>query len=370
MEIDRRNILAGATLSFASAFLPSISNRGFAANREQHLVSACRYADGRCAILVVTPHGRVVREIPLQGRGHDFAYHHHSGVVVAFARRPGRFAIAFNSRNISPPVLFAPPEDRHFYGHGTISPDGRLLYATENDFEAARGIIGVYDVEARFARIGELESYGVGPHDIVLLPDQKTLAIANGGIETHPDSGRAKLNLATMQPSLCFVDRNSGDLLSRHVVPKDNHQLSLRHLTVGRAGTVWFGCQWQGAHAATPALLGSASMNQPIALLEQSEIIAKPLLGYIGSVALSGNGRWLAASAPRAGCIVYFDMQTRGELMVEAIEDGCGLAPVNSADFAVSSGHGVLRRQSALTKAYDDRVIDGLSFDNHLRSLF
>ena len=37
-------------------------------------------------------------------------------------------------------------EGRHFFGHGVFSPDGKLLYATENDFEAARGVIGVYDV--------------------------------------------------------------------------------------------------------------------------------------------------------------------------------------------------------------------------------
>ena len=32
------------------------------------------------------------------------------------------------------------------------------------------------------------------------------LFIANGGIETHPDLGRMKLNLHQMEPSIAFVD--------------------------------------------------------------------------------------------------------------------------------------------------------------------
>ena len=44
-----------------------------------------------------------------------------------------------------------------------------MLYATENDFEGARGMIGIYDVTARFKRIGEFPSHGLGPHDLAFL---------------------------------------------------------------------------------------------------------------------------------------------------------------------------------------------------------
>ena len=43
------------------------------------------------------------------------------------------------------------------------------------------------------SRIGELASFGVGPHEVVLMPDGATLVVANGGIRTHPDRDRAKL---------------------------------------------------------------------------------------------------------------------------------------------------------------------------------
>ena len=42
---------------------------------------------------------------------------------------------------------------------------------------------------------------------MLLMPDGETFVVANGGIETHPDYGRAELNLETMDPSVAFVDR-------------------------------------------------------------------------------------------------------------------------------------------------------------------
>ena len=49
--------------------------------------------------------------------------------------------------------------------------------------------------------------------------DGKTLAVANGGLDTVPDAGRANLNADTMEPSLTFVDRGSGELLAKHALP-------------------------------------------------------------------------------------------------------------------------------------------------------
>ena len=46
-----------------------------------------------------------------------------------------------------------------------------------------------------FRRIGEFDNHGIGTHDISVSDDGRMLVIANGGIETHPDFGRTKLNL-------------------------------------------------------------------------------------------------------------------------------------------------------------------------------
>src|SRR3546814_20493551 len=80
------------------------------------------------------------------------------------------------------------PDGRHFYGHAVFDRAERLLYTTENDYEAGRGVIGVWDADAGYARAGELDAHGIGPHDLALGPDGRSLVIANGGLLTHPDS--------------------------------------------------------------------------------------------------------------------------------------------------------------------------------------
>ena len=69
--------------------------------------------------------------------------------------------------------------------HGVFSADGRLLYSTENDYDGARGMIGVRDVTGGYKQIGEFPAHGMEPHDIALLSDDRTIVIANGGIRTH-----------------------------------------------------------------------------------------------------------------------------------------------------------------------------------------
>jgi hypothetical protein len=54
-------------------------------------------------------------------------------------------------------------------------------------------VLGVRDATDGYRQIGELASFGVGPHELVLMPDGATLAVANGGIRTHPGRDRAKL---------------------------------------------------------------------------------------------------------------------------------------------------------------------------------
>ena len=130
-----------------------------------------------------------------------------------FARRPGTFAAVFEPTTGLVVRRFDTPPERHFYGHGVFEPTGRVLVATENDTSRGQGVLGLYDAADGYRRIGELPAHGIGPHDIALLPDGRTLAVANGGILTLPESGRDKLNLDSMRPSLNRIELASGRLL-------------------------------------------------------------------------------------------------------------------------------------------------------------
>lgn len=82
---------------------------------------------------------------------------------MVFARQPGTFAVVFDHSGRDAPQTIASIAGRHFFGHGVFSPDGALLYATENDFDNAAGVVGVYDARAKFSRVGEFPTYGMTP---------------------------------------------------------------------------------------------------------------------------------------------------------------------------------------------------------------
>lgn len=372
MAIDRRHFLLGTALSLASAS----ASRAFAGVLDEgdafgvaagDLIAACRRPDGNYSVVILSLDGTILRELPLEGRGHDIALDRASGRAVVFARRPGSFALGFDVRGQREPVLFTTPANRHFYGHGTFSADGRLLYATEHDNETRDGLIGVYDATGGYRRIGEFPTYGIGPHEAILLADGKTLAIANGGIETHIETGREKLNLDSMEPSLAFVDVSTGRLLSQHKQSRGLHKLSIRHLVQDAKGAVWFGCQWEGADGDAPELIGCAGLDAPLRIIEPSKPMGVTLAGYIGAMAVSGDGRVVAASAPRAGRIVYVDTERATIVGETLLIDSCGVTGAATATFAMSSGLGVLQVDAPDHTHLSATTFPGRAFDNHLR---
>lgn len=365
MVIDRRSMLLG-TLTFVgwAGLRPAFAKAG----ESIAYVTAARLADGSFGILLLSAEGAVLREVPLSARGHDIAIHQPSGRAVVFARRPGAFAISFELDKKTAPHVFTPGEGRHYFGHGSFSQDGRLLYASENDIATGMGVIGIYDVARSFKKIGEHSTFGMGPHEIMLLADGRTIAAGNGGLDTTPDAGRENLNVDSMQPSLTFVDAENGKLLAKHEMTGDLKSLSLRHVTQDRKGVVWFGGQWEGSPSQTPPqIVGSAGLDRPLGLLEPQGKGGDDLKGYIGAMAVSNDGRFIAASAPKAGHVLYVDTETSAVVGQSNLKDVCGLAPEGRQDFASSSGFGVLRYETAQATTVSERQLQDIAFDNHLR---
>lgn len=336
-------------------------------------VAACRNPDRTFSAVVFDDTGAPRREIPLQGRGHDAAHHPASGRITVFARRPGNFAVSFNALNDDKPVLFTTPEDRHFYGHGLYSANGHLLFSTENYFTTGAGVIGIYDATNGYTRVGEIPSHGVGPHDVAILSDQTTLVVANGGIKTHPDYGRLKLNIPTMAPSLCFIDSRNGTLIARQELPKDLHQLSIRHLAVDANDRVWFGGQWEGDTGDTPPLIGTADRETNISLIETASSLNKALKGYVGSICTTKDSNWIAASAPRANKVALFNAAFDQAPALLSLKDASGVAALNSpAGVAITNGlgefHSVLPKQKKTLEPELQRAVGSFAFDNHLLS--
>lgn len=366
MAIDRRKLLLG-TLAFIGA-RPAWGTASTGAETASY-VSAVRNRDETYAVLLLSQSGAILRSIPLSARGHDIALDPRHGRAVTFARRPGTFAVAFETLKASEPIVITASPGRHFYGHGRFSIDGRLLYVSENDIADKRGVVGIYDVEAGYKRIGEHSSFGLGPHEIILLGDGKTLAIANGGLDTVPEAGRENLNLDQMDPSLVFIDAERGTLLAKHRLGPECAKLSLRHLATDYRGTVWFGGQWEGTVADAPPLAGSVSIDSAPALISCDPAAMQPLKGYIGSVAANRDGRLIAVTAPKGGRVLYIEAAT-GKIAGETkLNDACGAAADDEADFMLTSGFGVMRQENASGSVISTSELAGVAFDNHVRRL-
>ncbi|HIP78592.1 MAG TPA: DUF1513 domain-containing protein, partial [Kiloniellaceae bacterium] len=259
---------------------------------------------------------------------------------------------------------------RHFYGHAAFSPDGRWLFVAENAYAEGRGVIGVYDAVAGYRRSRELPSHGIGPHELAMLSDGRRLVVANGGIRTHPESGRRKLNLETMRPSLAYVDAANGALLQRFTLPGELHRLSIRHMAVTADDQVCLALQNEGPRDRLVPLAGRQRGEAPIALMPGPEDVLRRMRHYTGGAALDDGGLVLAVSAPRGGLVSFWLPQEGRWLGSLAVPDGCGLAGAGGAGrFAVSSGAGRLLLHDAFSgrsETLRDDGRSGLAWDNHL----
>jgi len=365
----RRRVLSLAACAAVGGVWPLAQAQAQDAAALPRYLSA-RKRDGRHEAVLLDAVGHDAQVIRLPARGHSFAIDPARQRAVVFARQAGFFAIAFDLSGRTDPQPITPAAGRHFYGHGVYLDDGRVLVATESDFDAGRGVLGLYDATPTgcYRRIGEYDSGGVGPHEVIVMSDANTLCVANGGILTHPDYGKLPLNLPDMVPSLAYIDAHSGALLEQHTLPADLHRLSIRHLTLDAAGHVWFGCQYMGEASDRPPLVGRHRRGEPLQLFTAPDDIQHSLKNYIGSVAADAQGQVIATSSPVGGHIAWWDAASGHCLGATPLFDGCGVAPAPHGGFLLTSGQGSLA--SAMPGGASRTLREptaGLSWDNHFR---
>lgn len=351
--IDRRSFVRMA----GAAWVATLQPRGASALARTDAVFASAFMapDGSYGVATVTEEGEIVARTQLPARAHGMAFSPQSRRTVAFARRPGTYAMILSTDGAAEPVVITAVEGRHFFGHGCFSADGRLLYATENDFAGNRGMIGVYDGSRGFARIGEFPTYGIGPHDMTLAADGRTLAIANGGIETHPDFGRTKLNLDHMEPSLTLVDTATGTLIEKHTLPSELRRLSTRHVDIGADGRIWFACQYEGARNDLPPLVGHFARGEALSFVALPERTTAALANYVGAIAVNRREGLVGLTSPKGNVAVTLDAATGEVLKEEAVAEAAGVAAAEHG-FAVSAYDGRFKeRRSAV--AWDQHII-------------
>lgn len=366
--IDRRSFLTALSAAVAGTLVP---RKAFAQETQALFVSACLDADKTASVAVFSLDGQMLFRTRLPDRGHDIALRPHAPDLVVFARRPGNWAAIVDRRTGRVSQVVTSPPGRHFYGHGVFSADGGLLYATENRMATGEGVLGLYDAQDGYRRVGEIPSFGIGPHDLAFLPGHAHLVVANGGIRTHPETGREILNKNDMEPGLAVIDPRSEKVLHAVDFGPGLKGLSIRHLAVTPAGETVFGCQYTGDPDEMPALVGTMTSDGRTRFLEMPEDDLAAMDNYVGSVALDASGRIAAATSPNGNTMAWWDLPTGRYLGRRRMSDVCGIAPTPvEGVFLATSGNAGARL--APVTAADLRPLGGTGldrwiWDNHLR---
>ncbi len=353
--LTRRNFLAGLSA------VPLVSRISFASTSSLFLSCADDRARNHHVVgfdLTGAPHFK----IKLPARGHGYAQHATRAETIVFGRRPGSFAALVDTRAGTLAGMIDPPQGRCFYGHGTFSADGALLYVCEHDDATGNGFIGVYDAQHSYKRIGDFAAGGIGPHEVRLLPDGQTLVVAVGGILT--DGKRDKLNIATMDPSIAYLDAASGKVVEQVRAPAEWHQLSIRHIDLDAQGRVAIAMQYEGdAGASVPLAALHVRGQTALQFLRAGEDDAMRLKQYLGDIAFSVDGATICATSPVGSVVALWDARSGAYIEMTDAADGCGIVSLGEA-FVVSGGDGRLRRLD--TAANEPLAATSWTWDNHM----
>lgn len=366
MVISRRQFISMAMGVAVAGPYPVFSH-----TQRQELLSCRSNFKGEHFFTMFDVDGRILWDLQLPDRGHGISVDNEQRRAGVFGRRPGEYVwiLDLDSRRILHKIDAI--SGRHFYGHGVFAANGTRLLCSENAYETGEGVIGVYDTHNRYKRIDEFRSYGIGPHEIKMLNDGKTLVVANGGIQTHPDLPRIKTNLDTMRPNLAYVDSETGNLLHSHEPEIKWHQLSIRHIDISPRDTVAIAMQFEGEPHLLPPVIAIHQGEQELKMLYPPQDVQHRLNNYCGSVAFSGDGDQFAVSSPRGGLVTYWSES--GDYLGEHDQiDACGVCPARDREkqFLVSSGVGKIARIGDRQVIEAAHQFSDSRWDNHMLAVY
>lgn len=253
-----------------------------------------------------------------------------SGDILTVARRPGLWLQRWSADGRLVREAWAEP-GRHFNGHVLPSADGRVLYSTEQTHDEGAGCVALRDAQTLELQ-DEWPTGGTDTHQMLRVGDR--LFVANGGVPSRPETGRAKQNLPAMDSSLVAFDLRTG----RRSGPwrLADARLSLRHLAWHAAGST-LGIALQAEHD-DPAQRAAAPL---LALFDGEALrsIASPAdrpavgVGYAGDIAATPEGFVLSASragallgwSPREGWTAPVPLGEACALATSAVSTACAL---------------------------------------------
>jgi hypothetical protein len=255
--------------------------------------------------------------------------------LLAVARRPGDWLLRWSPNNGQPVQWQWADSGQAFNGHVIASPDGKRLYTTETDLATGAGLVGVRNARA-LAKLEEWPTFGIDSHELIWNATDSArpaLIVANGGVPTRPETGRAKLDLAKIDSSLVKLDARTGALLGHWRLA--DKRLSLHHLAWQDASDgkhrPLLGIALQAEHEAAE----QKKQAPVLALFDGSALklfeVATSLASYGGTICALKDG-W-AVGCPRVNGVALFNTDGSWHKLV-ALPNACAVASVDSGCWA------------------------------------
>ncbi|ALO33753.1 hypothetical protein CMT41_02760 [Colwellia sp. MT41] len=333
------------------------------------LVSACSDNKGNFFAAAFDLTGRLISKVALPARGHEvIAIKSKPGHALVFARRPGNYVLEIDFNRGEVISQIAVSAGRRFYGHGVLIANDSILLTTENDYHSGKGLIVLRERKTQQV-IEQYDSGGIGPHQLAIMPhsNEQQIVIANGGIQTHPEQARKKLNLSSMAPNLAYMALGSGHIDGKFEL--DNKQLSIRHLAVSSQGKVVAGLQYQGASTDEVPLALSHHGEEQLTLLKADINTWRSMKQYTASVCINSDSNTVLITCPKADLLTFWQLDCNEFIASHKLKDAAG-ATLIADNFIASTGRGRVISQSEPLKPYQvSGDFNDLRWDNHMTAI-
>ena len=264
------------------------SKRGTEANHVCHVVTVDLDSEGFCA-------GHI--KVPFLGHGMAMNPNFPERAALFEKRGKGACEIDLKAGRVLRTIPTA--ANRHFYGHGSYSKDGTILYATETVIEGDYdGVIVMRDAET-FAEIGHFPSYGARPHDCRLIDDGKVMLITNGGGRVNEHN----------RPNVTYVDVETHQLLDKCEL--DNNRINSGHVAISEDGALAVvsapreGLEHEKYNGGIS--IGKRNGGSLTSVVASKKVLGK-LLGESLSVCIDPKNRRVAATTPLGKMVTFWNL--------------------------------------------------------------
>jgi len=379
MAIKRRSIIYSAFGSLLGASLgPAAGIAGlglggctFKPQEPVSYLSAARDKKGRYFGVFLGENLEIINKVLLPRRAHAAVYNKQNHEALFFSRRPGSEIFVLRRDSSRPEYTIQSKANRHFYGHGILSPEQKYLFTSENNIENSQGVIAIRDVRNNYQLIREMSSCGIGPHELSILSDAKTLVVANGGLRTHPDKKRIALNTHSMQPNMSFINWHTGERLAQYTPA--HHQMSLRHMAVAEDDGVFVAVQYKGNVLDSVPLLVKVKMGEGIKSLASPANFSVEQKQYSASVC-SVKGQTLMSCPKNNTLSLWQNNMLQDTCKIKDVAGVCvnRRATTSTASFIYSSGSGRIGRVESVGNRLvlsEEKTYTDLLWDNHLLAI-